>query len=132
MSTNIQLLSSIIVLSIKHKKTRDNIKELNVTHNNASFLSIISKPPKIYLCHISQRKAWYLDILRSWKCWRFVWKITETETIDCFTNYLLISFLLIDWTTHWLIVSVVIYWPNRFKSSLPNIDIGCLVTDCFI
>lgn len=132
MSTNIQLLSSIIVLSIKHKKTRDNIKELNVTHNHASFLSIISKPPKIYLLSYITKKSMISWYLRSWKCWRFVWKITETETIDCFTNYLLISFLLIDWTTHWLIVSVVIYWPNRFKSSLPNIDIGCLVTDCFI
>lgn len=134
MSNNIKLLSSIIVLSIKHKKnTQDNIKELNVTHNNASFFSQSSQShPKYIYCHISQRKAWYPDILRSWKCWRFVWKITETEMIDCFTNYLLISFLLIDWTTHWLIVSVVIYWPNRFKSSLPNIDIGCLVTDCFI
>lgn len=62
MSNDITLLSSIIVLSIKHKKTRDNIKELNVTHNNASFFSQSSQsPPKYVYCHISQRKAWYPD-----------------------------------------------------------------------
>lgn len=58
MSNNIQLLSSIIVLSIKHKKnTQDNIKELNVTHNNASFFSQSSQshPKYIYVIYHKEK-----------------------------------------------------------------------------
>lgn len=66
------------------------MKELNVTHDNASFFSQSTKsPPKYVYCHISQRKAWYLDMIVSQiTCWLvFFWLTEFIDQIDLKAPY---------------------------------------------